>query len=78
MTCLTRHVVGSVVVTSHGVGKPRVGVGVHEAVSRRREPLQEGAHLIGPEGAVETDAEGLVAWETDTVMLETTVEVRGG
>lgn len=53
------HVRGSVVVATHGVRQPRVGVHVHEALGHLGETLQEGPHLRGPEGAIEAKAERL-------------------
>mmetsp|Transcript_27462 Transcript_27462/g.56288 ORF Transcript_27462/g.56288 Transcript_27462/m.56288 type:complete len:1189 (+) Transcript_27462:341-3907(+) len=47
------------VVASHGVRETRVGVGVGVAGRAVGEALHEGSHLVGAEGAVESDAEGV-------------------
>mmetsp|Transcript_15591 Transcript_15591/g.36733 ORF Transcript_15591/g.36733 Transcript_15591/m.36733 type:complete len:692 (-) Transcript_15591:781-2856(-) len=59
------HVLGREVVATHGVGEAGIGVGVGVASSAVREARHEGAHLVGAEGAVEADAEGLRVLDAD-------------
>ena len=56
---LIRHLVALLVVAAHGVGETSVGVAKHPAVRRLGEVLDVGNHVLGAEGAVETNRDGL-------------------
>ena len=56
---VTRHLVALLVVATHGVGEPGVGVAEHPAVSSLGQVFDVGNHVLGAESAVKTDRDGL-------------------
>mmetsp|Transcript_34907 Transcript_34907/g.109132 ORF Transcript_34907/g.109132 Transcript_34907/m.109132 type:complete len:210 (+) Transcript_34907:2939-3568(+) len=62
---LRRHVRWVEIVSSHGVGKTSIGVGVREAGGDIGKPRHERPHLVWSKGTVEPDAQGLGVGDAD-------------
>ena len=56
---VVRHFVALLVVAAHSVGETGVGVAEHPAVRSLGQVLDVGNHVLGAEGAVKTDRDGL-------------------
>jgi len=53
------HVLGGVIIASHGIGKTSIGVDKSEAFCYLGDPLKEGDHVVSSKGTVDTNTHGL-------------------